>query len=156
MDLDRQSNIELLAGYRDKLDELKILLGQSYTQLELDTALENAIAYSRIDTADYLLTLGARFENYNYQGVYYAVHNNKLEGLKYAISKGVDINVNEGQLLRTSIITTINSKDLTLIKWLLDNGASVKYLNQEHFDLVDRYGTKEFKELIKTIRHAGT
>ncbi len=151
MNLDRQSNIELLAGYKDKLDELKMLLGQSYTQLELDTALENAIAYSRIDTADYLLTLGARFENHNYQGVYYAVHNNELEGLKYAISKGVDINLNEGQLLRTSIITTINSKDLTLIKWLLENGASVKYLNHEHFELIDRYGTKEFKELIKTI-----
>ena len=148
MELSRQTNIEIFAG-DGKLDELKLLLVQSFTQLEIDTALENAIAYSQIDMADFLLTLGARFENYNYQGIYYAVHNNELEGLKYAVSKGVDININNGMPLTTSIITTINSKDLTLIKWLLDNGADVKYLTQDHFTLIDKYGTDEFKELIK-------
>lgn len=147
MELSRQNNIERLAG-DGKVNELKLLLGQSFTQLEIDAALETAIAYSRIETADYLLTLGARFENYDYQGVYYAVHNNELKGLKYAVSKGVDININDGMLLCTSIITTINSKDLTMIKWLLENGADKKYLTQEHFALVERYGTKEFKELV--------
>lgn len=149
MDLDRQSNIELLAGYRGKLDELKILLGQSFTQLEIDTALGNAIAYSCIDTADYLLNLGARLDHYDYDGVYYAVHNNQLEGLKYAISKGVDINVNEGMLLNTSIITTTNTKDIAIIKWLLDNGANINYLTKDSLFILDKYGTRELKDLIK-------
>ena len=148
MQLARQNNIEAIAR-EGKLDELKLLFSQSYTQLEIDTALENAIAYSQIDTAEYLLTLGASFENYNYQGLYYAVHNNELEGLKYAVSQGVDININEGMLLITGIVTTINSKDLTLIKWLLDNGAEIKYLKENDFALIDKYGTREFKELIK-------
>lgn len=149
MELNRQSNIELLAGSRDKLEELKTLLDQSFTQLEIDIALENAIAYSQIDTANYLLTLGARFENYNYQGVYYAVHNNELEGLKYAISKGVDINVNEGMPLNTSIITSTNTKNITMIKWLLDNGAKTNFLTKDSLFIIDRYGTNELKDLIK-------
>jgi hypothetical protein len=45
MEINRQLNIESLAG-DGKLEELIVLLGQTYTQLEIDTALENAIAYS--------------------------------------------------------------------------------------------------------------
>ena len=151
METNRQFNIEKFAG-DGQLEQLKEILGQSYTQLEIDTALENAIAYSQIQTAHYLLTLGAKFSNYDYQSVYYAVHNNEIEGLKYAIDKGVDINVNRGMLLNTSIMTATNTKDISIVRWLVDNGADLKYLTNDSLDIVRRYGTTELKELIKNAR----
>jgi ankyrin repeat protein len=144
----RQTQIELLAG-NGNTDELKKLFVSGYTQLEIDTALENSIAYSQIKTADYLLSLGADFSNYNYQGTYYAVHNNELAGLKFAISKGVDININNGMLLNESVMTATNSKSVELIKWLLDNGANPKLLTKQSMKLADEYGTKELKSLLK-------
>ena len=144
----RLTQIEIFAG-NGNLIELKEILGSGYSQLEIDVALENAIAYSQIETADYLLELGADFSNYNYQGVYYTAHNNELKGLKYAVKKGVDINVNNGMLLNTSIVTFINMKEIDMIKWLLENGADTKYLSDDSKDLIDRYGTDELIGLIK-------
>src|SRR6478735_12529339 len=98
--MDRDTEIEILAGHGD-IAQLKALFESGYTQHEIDIALENAIAYSQIATAEYLLSLGADFLNYDFQGVYYAAHNNELQGLKFAIENGVDINVNNGMLLNT-------------------------------------------------------
>ncbi len=148
MNIDRQSNIEILAG-KGELDQLKHLLGESFTQLEIDVALENAIAYSQIQTADYLLTLGADFANYNYQGVYYAIQNDEMDGLKYAISKGVDINVNNGMPINTSIYTAINTKDTSIVKWLIDNGADLTYLTKDTLSIADKFGPQELKDLLK-------
>jgi hypothetical protein len=68
----RQYKIESFA--RDgNLPELQKLLEAGYSQVEIDIALENAIAYSQLEIADYLLSLGADFSNHDYQGVYYAV-----------------------------------------------------------------------------------
>ncbi len=145
----RQTQIEILAG-DGNLTELKKIFDSGYFQLELDVALENAIAYSRIKTADYLLELGADFSNYDYQGVYYSAHNNELSGMKYAIDKGVDINVNNGMLLNTAIVTFINTKDIEMIKWLLENGADTNYLTESSYDLIERYGTDELKKRLKT------
>ena len=55
MKLSRQYQIEDFAG-GGKLNELISILSDNYTQLELDIALENAIAYSQIETAEYLLS----------------------------------------------------------------------------------------------------
>ena len=129
---------------------MKRIFNSGYSQLELDVALENAIAYSRIKTADYLLELGADFSNYDYQGVYYSAHNDELSGMKYAIDKGVDINVNNGMLLNTAIVTFINTKDIEMIKWLLENGADTNYLTESSYDLIERYGTDELKKRLKT------
>ncbi|AEI50707.1 ankyrin repeat domain-containing protein [Runella slithyformis] len=148
MDTNRQTKIELLAG-DGKLDQLQQLLGQSYTQFEIDMALENAIAYSKLQTADFLLKLGAQFSNNEYQGVYYAVHNNELEGLKYSIQKGVDINVNNGMLINTSIITATNTKNISIVRWLIENGADTKYLTNDSIAIVEKFGTSALKELIK-------
>jgi len=148
MNESRNYNIESLAG-DGKLSELKELLGTNYTQLEIDIAFGNAIAYSRLETADYLLSLGADFSNYDYNGVYYAVHNDEIEGLKYSISKGVDINIEKGILLNTSIMTSINTKNIELVKWLLESGADSKFLTKDSLELVNRYGVCELKELIK-------
>ncbi|AOW19332.1 hypothetical protein LPB138_00940 [Urechidicola croceus] len=145
----RQTQIEILAG-DGNLTELKKIFDSGYSQLELDVALENAIAYSRIKTADYLLELGADFSNYDYQGIYYAAHNNELSGMKYAIAKGVDINVNNGMLLNTAIVTFTNTKDIEMIKWLMENGADRNHLTESSIDLIERYGTDELKSIIDT------
>ncbi len=141
----KASKIELLAG-DGNLNELKNLLMTGYTQLEIDVALENSIAYSKIETAEYLISLGADLSNYDYQGTYYAVHNNEFEGLKFAVGNGVDINVNKGQLLNTAIVTAYNEKDATILKWLLDKGADITYLSD---DIMSIFGTDELKEIIK-------
>jgi hypothetical protein len=147
MEVSRQQTIEILAG-DGKLDELTELLTPGYTQLEIDIALENAIAYSQINTAGYLLSLGARFSNHEYQGVYYSVNNNELEGLKFAILNGVDIDVNNGMLLNTSIVTAINTKSVELVKWLLGNGADAKLLTQQSLKLMEDFGSPELKMAI--------
>ncbi|ANE51931.1 ankyrin repeat domain-containing protein [Flavisolibacter tropicus] len=149
MEESRLTRIELLAG-DGHLEELMKLFESGYSQLELDVALENAIAYSQIKTAEYLLSLGANIANHNYQGAYYAVyHNEGLEGLKFAITNGVDINVNNGMLLNTSIVTGTNTKSVELVKWLLDNGANPRLLTKESLKLIDDFGTSELKSLIK-------
>lgn len=144
----RQTEIEILAG-NGNLDELISLLSDSYTQLEIDTALENAVAYSRIETAKYLMSLGGDLSNYNYQSVYYAAHNNEIEGLKFAVDNGVDINVNNGMLINVSIMTCLNEKNINLIKWLVENGANINFLTKENLSLVDKYENQELRNFIE-------
>ncbi|HCW63158.1 MAG TPA: hypothetical protein DG752_00665 [Leeuwenhoekiella sp.] len=139
----------MLAG-DGNLTELKKVFDLGYSQLELDLALGNAIAYSRIETADYLLGLGAEFSNYDYEGVYFTAHNNELDGLKYVIGKGVDININDGMLLNTAIMTSINTQDIEMVQWLIDNGADLNYLTASSKGLIDRYGSEELRNIIKT------
>ncbi|WP_435263281.1 hypothetical protein [Tenacibaculum sp. nBUS_03] len=141
----RSIKIEVLAG-DGNLTELKSLLEPGHIQLEIDVALESAIAYSQIETAEYLVSIGGNLSNYEYQGTYYAVHNNEVEGLKFAIQKGVDVNINKGQLLNTAIITVYNTKDPTTLKYLLDKGADPKLLSK---DIMDAFGIDEIKEIIK-------
>jgi ankyrin repeat protein len=144
----RQTRIEILAG-DGNIDDLKKILGPTYTQLEIDIALENAIAYSQIKTAEYLLSLGADISSHNYNGAYYAAHNNELEGLKFAIGNGVDINADDGMLLNTAIMTATNTKSIELIKWLFENGANPRLLTNQSLKIVADYGTSELKNLIK-------
>ena len=119
------------------------------SQEEIDIALSNALAYSKTEMAEFLISIGADISWGNFDGVYYAVHNDELEGLKYSISKGVDINERQGMILNTSIMTATNTKSTNLVKWILDNGANPNLLSKDSKDIVDRYGTEELKELIK-------
>ena len=144
----RQTQIEILSG-DGNIEGLKKLFETGYSQSEINTALDNAIAYSQIAMAEYLLSLSADFSNFGDNGVYYAAHNNELEGLKFAISKGVDINVDDGILLNTGIVTAMNTKSVELVKWLLDNGANPKLLSKQSIKLVEEYGNNELKALIK-------
>lgn len=141
----KQSQIEILAG-DGNLTELKKIFDSGYSQLELDVALENAVAFSRIKTANYLLQLGADFSNYDYQGTYYAVHNNEIEGLKFAIERGVNVNINDGQLLNAAIITGYNTNDPTILNFLIENGAELKFLSKE---IMDAFGNNEINDIIK-------
>ncbi|MFT3823321.1 MAG: hypothetical protein QM731_05345 [Chitinophagaceae bacterium] len=143
----RQTKIEVLAG-DGEVEELKKLFNPGYTQSELDVALENAIAYSQVPTAKYLLSIGASLSSHAYNGVYYAAHNNELEGLKFAISQGVDINISNGMLLNVSIQTAINNKETRLTKWLLDNGANPVFITKSTIELLNNYGSDELKTLI--------
>jgi hypothetical protein len=147
MGLSRQYQIEDFAG-DGKLNELISILSDDYTQLELDIALENAIAYSQIETAEYLLSKDAKFSNYNYQGTYYAVHNNELEGLKFAIQNGVEINVNNGMIINTSILTSINNKNTDLLIWILQNGGNPKLLSKQNLNIVFHSDYQNLKELL--------
>ncbi|MEZ4850253.1 MAG: hypothetical protein R3B93_16895 [Bacteroidia bacterium] len=96
-----------------------------------------------------MVSLGADISHWNYDGVYYAVHNNELEGLKFSISLGVDINVLEGMILNTGIITAINTKETALVEWILRNGADLELLTVESLIIVQRYGTRKLQEIIK-------
>lgn len=111
--------------------------------------MSNALAYSKIETAEYLISLGADISWGDFDGVYYAVHNDELEGLKYSISKGVDINVRQGMILNTSIMTATNTKKTNLVKWILDTGGNPNLLSNDSQEIMHRYGTEELKELIK-------
>ena len=144
----RQDKIERHAG-DGNIDELIKIFELGYTQSEIDIALENAIAYSQIRTAKYLLSLGADITGYDCNGAYYAAHNNELEGLKFAVENGVNINVDNGMLLNTGIVTAINTKSIELVKWLLDNGANLNLLTTQSLKLIADYGTNELRNLIK-------
>ena len=150
MEKARAYNIEVYAG-DGELEKLKEVLGKNPSQEDLDIALINAIAYSQLETADALLLLGASFSNYNYQAVYYVVHNDELEGLQYAISKGVDINIQQGMILNESIITAINSKSTVLLEWVLKNNADLKFITKNSLKLVQKYGTNEIKQLLQSV-----
>lgn len=150
MELNRQFLIENYAR-TGNLSELISILSNNYTQLELDVALENAIAYSRIETANYLISIGASFSNYDYQGVYYAVHNNELEGLKFVIQNGVDININNGMIINTSILTSINNKSTELLEWVLANGTNPNLITKQNLSLVSRSDYIKLKEIINNV-----
>ena len=146
--MDRQYQIQDLAG-DGKLDKLKQLLEPTHTQLELDIALENAIAYSRIEVAEYLIELGADFSNYNYQGVYYAVHNNELKGLEFSVTNGVDVNILNGSLINTSIETAMNTRDCSILKWLLSHGANPRLISRASKRIARRHGTIELQRNVE-------
>lgn len=148
MEESRSYNIERLAG-SGKLAELKELLGDKYTQYEIDIALSNAIAYSKLETAKYLIYLGADISWGNYDGIYYAVHNDELEGLKFSLSQGIDVNINNGMLLNTSIMTAVNSKDNKMVKWLLNEGIKLDLLSPQMKSVVKKYGNEELKNILK-------
>lgn len=131
------------------LIELQEIFKSGYSQSEIDIALAGTIAYSHIETAEYLLSLGADFSNYNYESVYCAAHNNESEGLKFAISKGVDINVNNGMILNTCIVTAFNAKSTEMLKWVLDNGADINLVSNEN---IDAFGNVEIRELMAKYR----
>lgn len=146
--MNRQYQIQDSAG-EGELEKLKQLLEPTHTQLELDMALENAIAYSRIEVGEYLINLGADLSNNDFEGVYYAVHNNELDGLKFSVAQGVDVNIRDGLLLNTSIETAINTGDCSILEWLLENGANPKFITKHSKQLAKRFGTVRLQELLK-------
>ncbi len=146
--MDRQTQINLLAG-DSELEELKRLLESTNSQPEIDAALSNSISYSRLDVAEYLLELGANIESLYYEGVYYAVHNNKLEGLKFLVDKGVDVNILKVSLINTSIETAINTGDCGILKWLLANGANPKLISRNSKRIAKRHETLELQQIVK-------
>ncbi len=143
----RGENIEILAGDGD-LEGLKSLFELGYTTFEINVALGVAIAYSQIKVAEYLLSLGADISHYDYDAVYYAVHNNELEGLKFSIAKGVDVNVNNGQLLNTAVVVSMNVKNIVLLKWLIDNGADLQLLFPDMIRVAKKFGSTELKDFL--------
>ena len=140
----RLTKIETLAS-DGLLTELRAFLGANFSQLEIDTGLSIAVAYSHIDTARHLLAIGADLNWADAQGAYYAAHNNELEGLRFAITNGVDVNVGDGSLLNTAVVTAYNEDDITIIHWLLENGADTSLLKK---DIIESFGSPQIEKLI--------
>ena len=145
---DREYLIERNAGWGN-LTSLKALFDSGYTQTEIDAALGNAIAYSRIETAKYLISLGADISYQDCDGIYYSVHNNEIEGFKFALSLGIDVNQRNGILLNTGILTAYNTKDVAIVKILLENGADKNLITESTRQVVERFGSSELKEILK-------
>jgi hypothetical protein len=143
----RMGRIETMAG-DGATGELRQLFASGYSQEEIDSALGNAIAYSQLETAEYLLSLGADFAADGYNGVYYAAHNDELEGLKFAISRGVDVNIENGMLLNTAVETVCNTKNNEMVEWLLQNGAAIELLSPRTVELAINWGSDELKAII--------
>jgi len=143
----RMGRVQTLAG-DGATAELQQLFASGYSQEEIDSALENAIAYSQLETAEYLLSLGADFASNGYNGVYYAAHNNELEGLKFAISKGVDVNVEDGMPLNIAVETACNTKSKEMIEWLLQHGADIRLLTPGTIERAMSWGNDELKVIL--------
>ena len=145
---EREYLIERNAGWGN-LDELKALFNSGYTQVEIDLALGSSIAYSRIEVAEYLVALGADVSFQDYDGVYYSVHNNEIEGFKFALSLGIDINLNNGLLLNTGVITAMNKKDIKIVNILLENGADKNLITKSTVKVLERFGEHELKTIFE-------
>ena len=131
------------------LKKLKALFNSGYTQTEIDIALGSALAYSKIESAKYLISLGADISYQDYEGVYYSVHNNEIDGLKFALSLGIDVNLKNGILLNTAVLTANNAKDVSIVKILLENGADINLITENMLQVVKKLGTPELKQIIK-------
>ncbi len=146
-DNSRDYKIERLSGLGD-LEGLKKLFEPTYSQEELDLALINAIAFSKIEVAGYLLSLGADFSRDTYRGSYYAAHNSELLGLKFSISNGVNVNINNGMLLNVSIIAAINTRNVESVKWLFENGADSSLISESSLEVAKKFGNSELQSLL--------
>ncbi len=145
---DRQTLIEMYSCDGD-LTKLHELLGPHPEQSELDSALEMALAYSRILVAKHLLTLGADIQYGDCQGAYYAVHNNELEGIQFAVENGVDVNFGNGMLLVESVITAHNEKDPKILIWLLEHGADISRVSSEGLRTIKTFETPQTIRLLE-------
>ena len=135
------------AANEGNLPTLKRLLGETPSQEEIDSAFTGAMAEAKIDVLKYLLSIGGDFSAWDYQGLYYATYSTDTTGLEFAIANGVDINVRNGMLLNSSIITALNKKDNSMVKWILENGGDANLLSDQSKILLKRYGGEELKRL---------
>ena len=131
-----------------RLGELKVQLQAGYEQKTIDKALGLAIAYAQLAVAEYLISLGADITYDKYDGVYYAVHNSQLEGLKFAIAKGVDINVQNGLLLNTAVMSATNTGNTDILTWMLRNGADTQLISPDMLAVARRFGSEQLKRLL--------
>ena len=138
--------VETAANEGD-LRTLKGLLGETPNQEEIDSAFTGAMAEAKIDVLKYLLSIGGNFSAWDYQGLYYATYSTDTTGLEFAITNGVDINVRSGMLLNSSIVTALNEKDNSMVKWILENGGDANLISDQSKMLLKRYGGEELKQL---------
>lgn len=145
---DREFKIEQLSE-EGNLEELKDVLGSDYSQEEIDLALSIAIAFANIETANYLISLDADISWKNYEGAYYAIHNDKMEGLQFAISQGVDVNVNEGMFLNASVMSSTNTQNIEIVEFLLSKGADINLLSKDMKNVAKGFGSNQLTKLLK-------
>lgn len=64
------------------------------------------------------------------------------------VSNNVDINVNDGMILNELIHTSINTSDIEMLEWTLNNGADLSYLTEESLETLRTFGSSDLKKLI--------
>lgn len=100
---------------------VKTFLLQSVTQDHLNEAFSCAVGYGHTEIADTLSSHGASFEAWDYDAVYWACHNGNETGIRYALSRGVDINVRDGMILSMCVCSMMPD----FVRWLITQGAHV-------------------------------
>ena len=103
------------------LTAVESFLTKGVEENQLNEAFSCAVGYGHIDVAELLLRHGASFEAWSHDAVYWACHNGNEAGVRWALSNGVDINVQNGMILSTSIYHMSDD----FIQWLISAGADV-------------------------------
>jgi ankyrin repeat protein len=86
-----------------------------------------------------------------------AINASEINGVKQALEKGADVNTGGG----TCLIGAANSKNIEIVKLLIENGISLNYLNNaigwarkwECFDIVDYLTNHGRKQKLKIIEN---
>ena len=146
----RDFNLELFSG-DGELTKLKEMLSDKYTQLDIDNALINAVAYGKKEVADYLISLGADISYGDMKVFIMRFITMSWKALNMQFQKELIINVNDGMILNAAIYTTIQKKCTELLNWIVENKASIELLTQDSKDLLQKYGTKRQQELISSL-----
>lgn len=67
------------------------------------------------------------------------------------IQNGVDININNGIIINTSILSSINSKSNDLLIWILKNGGDPNLLNNQNLYIAYSSENIELKKILDTV-----
>ena len=90
-------------------------------QESLNQAFSCAIAYSHLELAEYLLAQGAELTWGDNESLRCAVSNGEVGGTQFCLSRGIDVNVENGMVLGEAAI----SMPPKFLIWLLAQGAEV-------------------------------
>jgi ankyrin repeat protein len=121
-----------VAGETPEAPELVDLLLKAGAKLQLDklevTALHIVARFGQIEVGEKLIRLGANLEAQDDRSqdtpLMYAVDMNRLEMVKFLVSKGANVNaVNDSN--DTAIGKAISKKNIEIVEFLLKNGAQI-------------------------------
>ena len=130
-----QNDIEFVASEND-ISKVKEIIEAGANQDTLNAGLSCAVAYAHVELADYLIEQGANLTHSNYDPLYWACHNDNEQAIKYVLSKGIDININDGMI----IWLCADRMSSEFIQWLLENGADPSVRNGEVLIQTAEYG----------------
>ena len=87
----------------------------------LNQALSCSLAYSHLALANYLIRQGAQLTWGNNDPLRYAVMNGEIAATQFCLAHGIEINAEDGLIIREAAI----SMPPDFIAWLIEHGADV-------------------------------